>query len=212
MKYQTFIFSPFQENTYVLYDDTKACVIVDPGNFSPDEDEQLEMFIFKNELKPEYIIQTHNHLDHLFGARNVAEKYQIPLACHADDVEWIQHFKATCAGYGLEMDENPPMPARFLTHGEIFTFGDSQLEVIHVPGHSAGGVAFYNQADGLLFCGDILFQNSIGRTDLPGGSHEQLISGIKEKLWVLPDETQVFSGHGPSTTIGVEKITNPFLK
>jgi glyoxylase-like metal-dependent hydrolase (beta-lactamase superfamily II) len=196
----------------VLYDESKECVIVDPGNFSPNEDEQLETFIFKNDLKPVYIIQTHNHLDHLFGAKHVAEKYQIPLACHADEVDWIKRFKATCAGYGLDMDDEPPMPDKLFAHGDVFEFGNSTLQIIHVPGHSAGGVAFYYKPNGLLFCGDILFENSIGRSDLPGGNHNLLIQGIKEKLFVLPDETKVLSGHGPSTTIGIEKMTNPFLR
>ncbi len=211
MQYRTFIFSPFQENTYLLYDETKACVIVDPGNFSPNENEQLDAFIENNQLKPEYIIQTHNHLDHLFGAYYVAQKYKIPLACHADEIPWIKNFKATCAGYGLNMETEPPMPQHQFIDGELFKFGSTELHVIFVPGHSAGGLAFYNKASGLLFCGDILFENSIGRTDLPGGNYNLLIKGIKEKILTLPDETRVFSGHGPSTTIGKEKMNNPFL-
>ncbi|MFA6401764.1 MAG: MBL fold metallo-hydrolase [Salinivirgaceae bacterium] len=212
MNYKTFIFSPFQENTYLLYDDSKECVIVDPGNFYPQENQTLDAFITENNLKPVYIIQTHNHLDHLFGTQYLADKYQIPLACHADEVFWIENFKKTCAGYGLAIETQPPLPSTFLTDGMVFIFGNTQLKVIHVPGHSAGGVAFYNAVDGLLFCGDILFNDSIGRADLPGGDYDQLIDGIKTKLLVLPEETKVFSGHGPATTIGKEKKSNPFLR
>jgi hydroxyacylglutathione hydrolase len=212
MNYKAFIFSPFQENTYVLYDDSKECVIVDPGNFYPQENQTLDAFITENSLKPVYIIQTHNHLDHLFGTYYVSSKYQIPLACHAEEIFWIENFKKTCTGYGLDIESQPPQPKMLLTDGMVFAFGNTQLKVIHVPGHSAGGVAFYNAADGLLFCGDILFNDSIGRTDLPGGNYEQLIEGIKTKLIVLPDETKVFSGHGPATTIGKEKKNNPFLR
>jgi glyoxylase-like metal-dependent hydrolase (beta-lactamase superfamily II) len=212
MKYQSFEFSPFQENTYVLYDESKECVIVDAGNFSEYEHEKLDAFIEQNRLKPVALLQTHNHLDHLFGAKYVTEKYQIPLVCHADEVPWIKRYKATCAAYGLEMDEEPPMPQQLIAHGDTFQFGNSKLEVIHVPGHSAGGVAFYNAPKGLLFCGDILFDASIGRTDLPGGDYNQLITGIKEKLYTLPETTRVFPGHGAETNIGKEKRSNPYVK
>ncbi|OFX61355.1 MAG: hypothetical protein A2W84_11105 [Bacteroidetes bacterium GWC2_40_13] len=211
MNYKSFTFSPFQENTYVLYDETGACVVVDPGNFYPHENQVLDEFFQQNHLKPVYIIQTHNHLDHLFGAHYLAEKYQLPLACHADEVAWIDNYKATCAGYGLNIQSQPPQPSLLLADGMEFRFGNTTLKIITVPGHSAGGLAFYFQPDGLLFCGDILFNGSIGRTDLPGGNYEQLITGITKKLLVLPDETRVFSGHGPSTTIGNEKANNPFL-
>lgn len=211
MEFKLFVFSPFQENTYVLYDKTGECVVVDPGNFYPHENQALDTFFEQNQLKPIYIIQTHNHLDHLFGAYYLSEKYQVPLACHVNEIPWIQNFKEVCAGYGLQVSNVPPQPTLLLADGDTFTFGSSVLQVIAVLGHSAGGVAFYFEPKNWLFCGDILFNGSIGRTDLPGGSYEQLITGITKKLLVLPDETRVFSGHGPETTIGNEKRTNPYL-
>jgi len=211
MKYKTFIFSPFQENTFVLFDETKECLIVDPGNFSNQEHNQLDAFIAENNLKLVHIITTHNHLDHIFGANYIVDKYKVDMACHKNELPWIDSFKDTCAGYGLNIDYDAPQPKKLIDHGDIFKFGNTELEVILVPGHSAGGLAFYNKKENLLFCGDILFNGSIGRTDLPGGNYEQLISGIKEKLFILPDETEVFSGHGPKTTIGREKKSNPFF-
>ncbi len=212
MQYKNFTFSPFGENTFVLYDETNEAVIIDPGNFHPNENELLDEFIEEHNLKPVQILATHNHLDHLFGAKYVADKYSIGLACHKDDLFWINEFMNTAKRYGLEEAQNPPQPEKYFQHGDIFKFGNTELEIIHVPGHSQGGVAFYYKPSGLLFCGDILFQGSVGRSDFPGGNHEQLIGGIKEKLLTLPDPTIVFSGHGPSSTIGAEKRNNPFLR
>lgn len=212
MHYKNFIFSPFQENTFVLYDDTKQAIIIDPGNFFPNENTQLDAFITQNGLKVSHILNTHNHLDHIFGVKHIMDTYKVELTCHKLEVFWVERFRETCSGYGLQMDYDLPVPTNFVADGDAFIFGDTRLEVIHVPGHSAGGVAFYHAHQGLLFCGDILFQGSIGRTDLPGGNYEQLISGIKQKLFILPDDTIVFSGHGPNTTIGAEKATNPFLR
>lgn len=211
MNYKTFIFSPFQENTYVLFDDSKECIVIDAGNFFPNENEQLDQFFKENDLKFTHILNTHNHLDHIFGSRYLVDKYQVKVACNEAELPWIDNFKATCEGYGLNIDKDAPKPELLLSDGDTFKFGNTELKVILVPGHSAGGLAFYNQADGLLFCGDILFNGSIGRTDLPGGNHELLLAGIKEKLFILPDETVVFSGHGPTTTIGDEKKNNPFF-
>lgn len=211
MQYKTFIFSPFQENTYVLFDETKECVVVDPGNFSSQENDQLDQFIKNNDLTLKAIITTHNHLDHIFGLKYMIDTHNVDFVCHEDEIPYLDKFKETCQSYGLNLNYDPPKPTQLIKHGDVYKFGNTELEVIAVPGHSAGGVAFYNKDKGLLFCGDILFNNSIGRTDLPGGNHELLINGIKEKLFVLPDDTTVFSGHGPTTTIGNEKWSNPFL-
>jgi len=211
MQYKTFIFSPFQENTYVLYDETGECIVIDPGNFSSEENNKLNAFFKDNNLKLVAVITTHNHLDHIFGLKYLVDTYKVDFVCHENEIPWIDNFKATCNGYGLDIDYNPPKPTKLIENGEVFKFGNTELEVILVPGHSAGGLAFYNKKTGVLFCGDILFQGSIGRTDLPGGNYDQLISGIKEKLLILPDETNIFSGHGPNTTIADEKISNPYL-
>ncbi len=212
MKYKAFIFSPFQENTYVLYDETGECIVIDPGNFSSMENAQLDAFFKENDLKLTAIVNTHNHLDHIFGLKYLVDTYGVDFVCHENEVPWIDNFRVTCNSYGLNIDYDAPQPTKLIEHNDVYKFGNTELKVILVPGHSAGGLAFYNEKEGLLFCGDILFQGSIGRTDLPGGNYEQLISGIKEKLFVLPDETQVFSGHGNKTSIGVEKKSNPFFK
>jgi glyoxylase-like metal-dependent hydrolase (beta-lactamase superfamily II) len=212
MNYKTFIFSPFQENTYVLFDESGECIVVDPGNFSSNENIQLDNFLKENKLTLKAIVNTHNHLDHIFGLKYLVDTYAVDFICHKEEVAWIDNFRATCNNYGLNVDYDPPQPTKLIEDGDIFKFGNTELQVILVPGHSAGGVALYNKKAGLLFCGDILFDGSIGRTDLPGGNYEQLISGIKKKLFVLPDDTEVFSGHGEKTSIGKEKRTNPFLK
>ncbi len=211
MKFTTFVFSPFQENTYVLYDETGECVIVDAGNFSARENSQLSQFIAENNLTPVKLINTHNHLDHLFGSRYIAETYKIPFACHPDDVFLANLYRQTCSAYGLMVENDCAQPTETFQDNDEIKFGNTTLKVIHVPGHSPGGVAFYVANDNLLFCGDILFYGSVGRTDLPGGSHEQLISGIQTKLLSLPDSTKVLSGHGQSSTIGFEKAHNPYL-
>lgn len=212
MQFQTFVFSPFQENTYVLYDQTGEAIIVDPGNYFPAEDQQLNAFIRSKQLKVVHVVNTHNHLDHIFGLQHVVEAFKVPVACHPDDLFWIEKFGEVCEGYGLNGRKPAPNPSVALKHGDLFKFGETSLEVIHVPGHTAGAIALYHKESGNLFCGDILFNGSIGRTDLPTGNYEQQIEGIKTKLLVLPDETHVHSGHGPSTTIGREKQFNPYLK
>lgn len=212
MQYKAFAFSPFQENTYVLYDDSGVGVVMDPGNFFPNEHAQLDAFITEKALNLTHIITTHNHLDHIFGARYLVDKYKVKFGCHKNEVPYLEHFLSTCKNYGLQIEHDAPRPNFYFEDGAVFKFGNTELKLILVPGHSAGGLAFYHEKTGVLFCGDILFQQSIGRTDLPGGNHEQLISGIKEKLWVLPDNTLVLSGHGPTTTIGEEKQNNPFLQ
>ncbi len=211
MNFKTFVFSPFQENTFVLYDETGECVVIDPGNFSPNENEELDIFFKDNNLKLVHIINTHNHLDHIFGARYLVDKYGVDIACHKEELFWIDGFKDACSGYGLNVDYDIPQPSKLIADGDIISFGNTELQAIHVPGHSAGSLAFYNKKEAMLFCGDVLFQGSIGRHDLPGGNYQQLITGIRQKLFVLPIETRVFPGHGPETSIGEEKRTNPFF-
>ncbi len=211
MQFKIFIFNPFQENTYVLFDETNTCVIIDAGNLFPEETKVLDNFIAENNFKLEYLLNTHNHLDHIFGAKHFVDKYNVKMASHADDLFWINNFMEHSKNYGMPVSEPAPKPDILLNDGDIFKFGNTELKVIHLPGHSPGGVAFYNEKQGILFSGDSLFNRSIGRTDLPMGDHESLISSIKEKLFILPDDTQVFPGHGAQTTIGNEKMSNPFL-
>jgi glyoxylase-like metal-dependent hydrolase (beta-lactamase superfamily II) len=212
MQYKTFVFSPFQENTIVVWDETNQCIIIDAGNFFPNENEQLVSFIEENNLQPQFIVNTHNHLDHIFGTHFLVEKYNIKVACHPEDLFWIDKFKATCEGYGLPSDKEAPRPEIMLNDRDVVEFGNTKLKVIHVPGHSPGGIALYCEQAGVLIAGDILFNGSVGRSDLPGGNHDQLIDGILQKLMVLPEETTVICGHGNETTVGLEKDSNPFLR
>ncbi len=212
MQFEIFGFSPFQENTYVLYDDSKQCIVVDPGNFFPQENEKLDQFFKEHSLDFVEIFATHCHLDHLFGAKYLCEKYGVEISSHKEDLFWVDNFRKTADGYGLEMAQQPPKPTRFIDESTGYHFGNTSFDIIHVPGHSPGSVALYQKEEGVLFCGDILFSGSVGRSDFPKGDHDLLISGIKEKLLGLPEETRVYSGHGPMTTIGHEKLNNPFLR
>lgn len=210
IKLQLFTFNPFQENTYLLSDESGRCIIIDPGMYDKDEQEQIVKYLTKNKLTPEAIINTHCHADHVLGCSFMAENYNIPFFFHADETSLLQHVEEYGAVFGLQVS-SPPPAGKHIEDGEIFSFGDSELKAIHVPGHSAGSLAFYSEPDQFVITGDVLFNSSIGRSDLPGGNHDTLINSIRSKLLVLPRETKVFPGHGPSTTIGAEHDTNPFL-
>jgi len=212
MHIHTFPLNPWQVNTYIISDETNECVIIDPGCFSPEEQQQLTDFISENNLKPVRLLHTHLHLDHVFGTRFVSETYGLKPEAHPDDEFLISITKDYALQFGVTLEENPPALGNYLNEEDELTFGNSTLKVIHIPGHSPGGITFYNKEDKILIAGDVLFRNSIGRTDLPGGDYDTLISNIKNKLLVLPENTVVYPGHGPSTTIGDEKAENPFLK
>ncbi len=205
-----FVFSPFQENTYVLYDDTKECVIIDPGCYSDNERKQLETFISDNDLKPVRLLNTHCHLDHVFGNKFVAEKYGLDLECHEGELIVLNYAAQAAKMYGVQMDPSPS-PKHFIKEGDIIRFGNTELESILTPGHSPASLCFLCKASNFIIAGDTLFRMSIGRTDLPGGDHETLLKSIKEKLFQLNDDLVVFSGHMEETTIGYEKIHNPFV-
>ncbi len=207
---KNFIFNEISTNCFVLYDDTLECIIVDPGCNCEREQENLTTFIKNNNLKPVYVLNTHGHFDHVFGNAWVKHYFRLSVIMHADDLELIQHADKYAGLFGFEINK-PPLPDRFVTHGDHVQFGNSQLEIIHVPGHSQGSVCLYSKEDRFVLCGDVLFNGSIGRCDLPGGNHFLLVQGIKEKLLILPHDTVVWPGHGPSTTIGHEYDTNPFL-
>lgn len=207
---QKFVFNPFQENTFVVYDDTKECVIIDAGCYSEEEREQLDDFIAEKKLIPRFVINTHCHVDHIFGNAYVTSKYSIPIVAHEADDFLNKEAKNHALTFGLSIGEVPSID-KFITDEEFIEFGNTKLKVIHVPGHSPGGVAFYNSESNFIIVGDILFDGSIGRTDLPGGNYDQLITGINEKLFTLNDDLVVYTGHGNETTIGKEKATNPFL-
>ncbi len=209
---QTFTFNGFQENTYVLFDDTKECIIVDPGCYDNHEQEMLSNFVTENKLKPVLLINTHCHIDHVLGNRFVADKWKLDLAMHELDVPTLKSVKDYCKVYGFHNYEESPLPSHFLNEGEKVKFGESELDILFTPGHAPGHIVLHSKKDRFIIGGDVLFQMSIGRTDLPGGDFDTLIESIKEKLLPLDDNTKVYCGHGPSSNIGFEKANNPFLK
>ena len=210
MNIKKFKFNPVEVNALVLWDDTNECVIIDPACFYPGEEQQLKLFIETHHLKPVRLLNTHGHFDHLMGNKFVEKTWGLTSEIHKEDIFLVEQAANQAMMFGLQMAK-PPLPGRFFEDGEVLTFGNSALKVIFVPGHSPGGVTFYSETDKLLIAGDILFYGSIGRTDLPRGNHEQLITGIMEKLMVLDPQVKVYCGHGPETTIGAEKRSNPFL-
>ncbi len=206
----SFTFNPIQENMYLLFDESKDCVIIDPGCYDDAERTILSEFIAQNGLKPVKLLNTHCHLDHIFGNGYVAKKYNLKLEFNKNDMRVFDAFQLTCDLYGMSCDPSP-QPSVFLEEGDVIEFGNSKLEILFTPGHSPGSITFYNREEKFMIAGDVLFNGSIGRTDLPGGDHETLINNIKTKLFPLGDDFKVYSGHGPVTTIGFEKKHNPFL-
>jgi hydroxyacylglutathione hydrolase len=207
----SFTFSPIQENTYVLYNDQGLCAIVDPGCYFPQEREEMADFIEKKKLQPTLLLNTHGHLDHIFGDKFVAEKYQLQPHIHPTEKQVFEYAGVSSLMYNMPFDIYTGAFI-YLQEGDTVKLGEDVLQVLFTPGHSPGSISFYSKADGFVIGGDVLFQRSIGRTDLPGGDFDTLINSIRQNLLVLPDATKVFSGHGPATTIGEEKLHNPFLK
>lgn len=206
-----FVFSPFQENTYLLSDDSGNCIIIDPGCYDDNEQSSLSDYIKNEGLTPKMLLNTHGHLDHIFGNAYIFEKYGLLPVMHEEDVFLLNQAPAIARMYGVQSKQSP-QPIKTLAHGDTIEEGEIKLRVIHAPGHSPGGICFYSEADGYLIAGDILFEGSVGRSDLPGGDHHVLIGSIQNHLMILPDSTKVYPGHGPATTIGIEKKTNPFLQ
>jgi hydroxyacylglutathione hydrolase len=206
---QTFVFNPLQENTYVLYDETKKCVVIDPGCYEKDEQAELSDFIERESLTVTHLLNTHCHVDHVLGNYFVKEKFGVKLHMHRKDEPVLKSVKAYASNYGF-FQYQETTPDVFLEEGEAITVGNHTLDILFVPGHAPGHIAFYSAKDRFVIAGDVLFYNSIGRTDLPGGDFETLINSIHQKLFVLPDDVTVYPGHGPATTIGFEKKTNPF--
>lgn len=206
-----FTFNPFQENTYILYDETGECVILDPGCINSKEEGQLVAFIEANDLNPVRLINTHCHIDHILGNKFVSEKYDLGLEIHEGELVVLRSGKLVGDSYGIPYDPSPE-PIRFIADGEFIEFGNTKLESIFTPGHSPASLSFLERESNILLAGDVLFRESVGRTDLPGGSMSTLLTSIKERLFVLPNDTQVFPGHGPKTSIGHERVNNPFLK
>jgi hydroxyacylglutathione hydrolase len=207
---KAFTFSPVQENTYVLFNETGAAIVIDPGCYFEEERDLLQNFITQNKLEPKLLLNTHCHLDHVFGNKWIHENWDLLLHIHPNEKQVLDFAPASGLMWNLPFD-NYNAELVYLQEGQKVQLGTDELELIFAPGHSPGHLCFYCRKQGFLIGGDVLFRESIGRTDLPGGNHATLISNIKTKLFTLPDETVVYSGHGPATTIGYEKKHNPFL-
>lgn len=207
---KTFVFNPFQENTYVLYDNTNECVIIDAGCHSETEQEELVNFIKSNNLKPKLAINTHGHVDHVLGNSFIKSQFNIDIAGHAEDMPMLQSAATHALMYGLTIDD-VPLFDKYINEGDTLRFGESEIEVVYTPGHSRGGVCLLLKKENFMISGDTLFKASIGRTDLPGGNYDTLIESIKNKILTLQEDIIVYPGHGEPTTTGWEKENNPFL-
>ena len=212
LKLEQFVFNPFAENTYVVYDDnTKECVIIDPGCSNAGEENELFGFIDSHGLKPLMAINTHGHIDHIVGNIAVKKRYGIKVAAHPNVKSDFLRSRQQSAMFGMPLLGDSDLPDVDLEDGEIIKVGESTLEVISTPGHAMGSISLYAEIEGWVFTGDALFCRSIGRTDFPGGNYEQLRTNIIERLFHLPDDTEVYSGHGELTTIFDERKYNMFL-
>lgn len=210
IKVEKFVVNPLGENSFIISDETGECIFIDPGFYYEEEFQEITDYIRNNKLKPVKITNTHCHFDHILGVEFVRKEFNIPFYAHEADEFWVERVVDQGQMFGFEINPVSPID-QFLKENEFVEFGNTKLKIIHVPGHSPGHVVFYNEPESVLIAGDVLFYGSIGRTDLPGGNYETLISGIKNKLFPLPDNTKVYCGHGPETTLGFEKSTNPFL-
>jgi glyoxylase-like metal-dependent hydrolase (beta-lactamase superfamily II) len=208
---KAFTFNPVQENTYVLYNENNECIIIDPGCYFDAEKEEIKDFIENRQLQPKLLLNTHCHLDHVFGNKFIAEEYKLTLNTHLLEKEILEMAPASGLMFDLPFD-NYQGEVIYLKEGDVVSLGDDRLQVIHAPGHSPGSICFYCEKQHFIIGGDVLFQRSIGRTDLPFGNHEHLLKNIKEKLFRLPPDVKVYPGHGPETTIGAEIKDNPFLQ
>lgn len=208
---QTFTFNPYQENTYLLIDEDKNCIIIDPGMHNHAEQQKLKNFIVEQELKPCVLLNTHCHIDHVLGNKYVFDEWNLTPSFHEGEVPTLVAVDNYAPQMGFRY-ETSPIPDTFLNEADIIQLGQHQLKVIFAPGHSPAHLCFYSAEFNILMGGDVLFRNSIGRTDLPGGNHELLLHNIKTKIYSLPEETIVYPGHGPTTTIGFEKRNNQFVR
>jgi len=208
---QRFVCNMLQENCYVMYDDTKECVIIDCGAYFPEERQAIVNFIRDHALTPKYLLATHGHVDHLFGIDTIYKEFGLKPCVAAADKHLVESIaKQGAEMFGMQIEGDYPPVDHVFEKNEVIRFGNTQLQIIESPGHSRGSVCFYCQKEHVLFSGDTLFRGSIGRTDLDGGSMMQIIQSLRQ-IAQLPDETVVYSGHGPQTTIGNELAHNPYM-
>lgn len=205
-----FVCNPYQENTYILFDESGECVIIDPGMYNASEQNSVISFIKENKLTPLLLLNTHCHIDHVLGNKFVCDTYNLFPQFHEGELPLLTAIPTYAPSMGIKYEVSP-LPEKYLDSSGFVQFGKSRLEIIFAPGHSPAHICFLSREDNFLVGGDVLFYESIGRTDLPGGNYDTLIRSIKEKLFFLPDDCKVYPGHGPSTTIGYEKQNNPFL-
>lgn len=210
-KVEVFTFNPVEENTYLLVSENKECIVIDPGCYFNNERIILQNYLSENGLTLKYLLNTHCHLDHVFGNKFIHDTYGLPLYLHEKEQQVLEYAPISGLRWNLPF-ENYKGPLNFLKEGDIIKLGNDELKVLFTPGHSPGHIAFYSESQGFVIGGDVLFRGGIGRTDLPGGDFETLISSIRNKLFVLPPGVIVYPGHGEATTIGEEKMTNPYLK
>ena len=208
---KSFTFNPVQENTYVLYNEKKQCCIIDPGCYFEEERQELKTYIANAALEPVLLLNTHCHLDHVFGNKFVHDTWGLPLHLHEKEKPVLDFAPQSGRQWQMPFD-NYEGPLVYLKEGNNIKIGEEELEIRFTPGHSPGSVSFYHEAGDFIIGGDVLFNGSVGRTDLPGGSMDTLINSIQTQFFTLPDETKVYSGHGPLTTVGFEKMNNPYVK
>ncbi|MFO8234909.1 MAG: MBL fold metallo-hydrolase [Bacteroidales bacterium] len=207
---KNFIFNPFQENTYVISDDSGKCIVLDPGCYFENEQVELKNYIKQNNLTPEYIVYTHGHVDHIIGTEFLKKEFGIKAIMHKDDMDILHNSSEFAASIGLDM-EQPSDPELHISENEKINFGNIDFITYHAPGHSPGSIILHYPEENILFSGDVLFRKGIGRSDLGGGDHDTLIRSIKTKILPLDENTEVYTGHGESTTVFEEKHENPFL-
>ena len=210
MNTHTFVFNDFQENTYIIYDESGEAAIIDPGCNNDFEIEELEIFISENNLKPKYLLLTHGHIDHILGVKYISSKYGLKTHMNKNDAFLLETADQIANYYGIFFN-GINKDFTDIDDSTVFRLGNEKINCIHVPGHSPGSICFYNPENKILIAGDVLFHSGIGRTDLPGGNYDQLINGIKNKLFNLPENVKVFPGHGIKTSIKFEKVNNPFF-
>lgn len=211
MNIKKFTFNPFQENTFLVWDDKGIGAIIDPGCYTADEEKMVSHFIEKEGIQLQRLLNTHAHLDHIFGNHFIHQKYDLLPEMHKMDEPLLEMADRSAQMYGIPGYKKSPAPKRWIEEGEIIEIGGMKFKTIFGPGHAPGHIAFYNEKEAVIFSGDILFQGSFGRTDLPGGDFNTLKNSIIKNMFTLPEETKVFSGHGPETSIGAEKKNNPIL-
>jgi len=208
LQIKKFTFNPFQENTYVVSNESKSCFIVDPGCYTVTEEKALKEYIVQNDLVPEALINTHCHIDHVFGNKFIHDEFGLTPYVHENEVPVLSAVPQVAQMYGLNYSDSPT-PQKY--QGENMRLLDQDWEIIYAPGHSPGHIMLYQKDEGILLAGDVIFRMSIGRTDLPGGNHDDLINNIRQKVFTLPENTRILSGHLEETKVGFEIKHNPFF-